>query len=128
MHFMKTMAAALAVTVGAATFADSADARHRRHHNDAFIAGAVGFGAGALLGSALSQPRYRYYEPSYQYYEPRYQYYEPAPVYVRPAPVYAYSREPWTEGWYAYCESRYQSFDPRSGYFLGYDGQYHFCR
>lgn len=42
-----------------------------------------------------------------------------APVAGRP--------EPWSAAWYSYCESRYRSFDPRSGTFLGYDGQRHFC-
>lgn len=133
MAFKRTIAAALAVTVGALSFAGTADARdrgdrgryyrHNNNHNDAFIAGALGFGAGAILGGALSQPRYA----APYYYEPAPVYVRPAPVYVQPAPVY-YSREPWTDGWYAYCDSRYRSFNARTGYFVGYDGQYHFCQ
>lgn len=132
MRFMKSLAAALALTVGVAAFAGPASAdhrwRHHRHHGgNAAAAGIVGFGVGALLGSALAQPRY--YEP--RYYEPRY--YEPAPIYVEPAPVYVtpgrvYSYEAWSPEWYEYCGSRYRSFDERTGYFVGYDQRRHFCR
>lgn len=127
MRFMKPVATALAVTVGALTFATSAEAGHRhRHHRgggDAAAAGIIGFAAGAILGGALSGPRY--YGGSY--YEPDVVYVEPAPVYVQPAPVY-YALEPWTPEWYSYCESKYRSFNPRTGYFKGYDGQFHLCR
>lgn len=122
MRFTKTIATALAVTVGALTFAGSAEARNRQEHwrpqhrgfdnRGNFAAGAFGFAAGALVGSALSRPYY--YAPA------------PAPVYVAPAPVYVY--QPWTPGWYSYCGGKYRSFNSSTGYFLGYDGQYHFCR
>jgi len=131
MRFTKTIATALALTVGAATFATSAEARHRHyrhHHGNAAAAGVLGFAAGAVLGGALAQPRY--YSP--RYYEPAPVYVEPAPVYVQPAPYYArravVGYEAWSPGWYDYCGDRYRSFDPSTGYFLGYDGQYHFCR
>jgi hypothetical protein len=128
MRFTKIIATALAVTVGALTFTGSAEARHRHHHHggDALAAGAFGFAAGAIIGGALSQPRY--YEPAPYYYEPGPVYVQPAPVYVQPAPVYYGRPAPWTDDWYAYCDSRYRSFDPRTGYFVGYDGDYHFCR
>ena len=135
MRFTKTIAAALALSVGALTFAGSAEARdrdrgdhrwrhHDRHHHSGapYAAGAFGFAAGAILGSALSQPRY-YYEPAPVYVAPRYV----APAYVQPSYVYA-APSPWTPGWYAYCEDRYRSFNPRTGYFVGYDGGYHFCQ
>lgn len=35
--------------------------------------------------------------------------------------------EPWSPAWYDYCRSKFRSFDERSGTFLGYDGQRHFC-
>ena len=130
MRFMKPVATALAVTVGALTFATSAEAGHRhRHHRgggDAAAAGIIGFAAGAILGGALSGPRYGhgYYGGGY---EPEVVYVEPAPVYVRPAPVY-YAVEPWTPEWYDYCESKYRSFNPSTGYFKGYDGRFHLCR
>jgi hypothetical protein len=121
MRMTKSIAAALALTMGAISFSSVADARHRhRHGGDAVAAGIIGFGAGAILGGALAQPRYGYY--------PGPVYVEPAPVYVRPAPVYTYAPAPWTPEWYDYCEDRYRSFNPRTGYFLGYDGQYHLCR
>jgi hypothetical protein len=123
MRFMKPLAAGLALTIAATSLVGSAEARHRRHHHrgDALAAGILGFTAGALLSGALARPRY-------------YDYYEPAPVYrARPPVVYEtvpvyYSRpDPWTPEWYAYCSDRYRSFDEQTGYFLGYDGNYHFC-
>lgn len=128
MRFTKAIAAALALSIGALTFAGTAEAGDRRHHRSdisPFATGAIGFAAGAILGSALSQPRYSA--------EPRYYYYEPAPVYVAPRPVYVqprytYAAEPWTPAWYDQCGARYRSFNPRTGYYVGYDGQYHFCR
>jgi BA14K-like protein len=137
---MKTIAAALALTIGALSFTTSAEARRWRHHDDhgdAWVAGAVGFGAGALLGSAFASPRYYPYGYSNNYaygynnnyYQPApYAYYQPAPTYVAPAPVVSYRAAAWTPEWYSYCEARYRSFNPSTGYFLGYDGEYHFCR
>ncbi len=133
MRFMKPTAAALALAIGALSFSGVAEARHRHHGNggDALAAGIFGFAAGAILSGALSQPRYS----NGYYYD-----YEPAPVYVvppppvvyrpayQPAPVYYAGPQPWTPEWYDYCDARYRSFDERTGYFLGYDGQYHFCQ
>jgi hypothetical protein len=128
---MKPIATALALTVGALSFASTAEAgrRHYRHHHnggDALALGLFGFAAGAVLGSALSQPRYG--SPSYYYYEPEPIYVAPPPVIYRPAPVYRAQLSPWSPEWYAYCEDRYVSFDSRTGHFYGYDGQHHFCR
>ncbi|MTI07560.1 BA14K family protein [Roseibium denhamense] len=78
---------------------------------------AGGLAAGAILGSALSQPRY--------HAAPRY--YAPPPVY-HPAPVVTYRPAPWSPAWYNYCSRKYRSFNPRTGYFLAYSGQYKFCR
>jgi BA14K-like protein len=137
MRFMKPTAAALALAIGALSFSGVAEARNRHYHNNnnggAAVAGIFGFAAGALVAGALSQPRY----PSNYYY------YQPAPVYVappppvvyrpyqpryQPAPVYYAGPQPWSPQWYSYCDARYRSFNPSTGYFLGYDGQYHFCR
>jgi hypothetical protein len=135
MRSKQLIAAALAVAVGAMAFAGPAEARYRHHHRggDAAVLGLFGFAAGAVLGSALSQPRY----PAYYYYQPEPVYvapppppvvYQPAPAYVTaPQPVYA-QPEPWTDAWFAYCEDRYQSFNPQNGTFLGYDGRHHFCQ
>jgi hypothetical protein len=127
MRFTKSITTVLALTVAAATFSADAQAGHRHHHggSNAVAAGILGFGAGAILGGALSQPRYGYY-PGTVYVEPAPVYVEPAPVYVRPAPVYVY--EPWSPAWYDYCEDRYRSFNPSTGYFVGHDGDYHLCR
>ncbi|MEM5581136.1 MULTISPECIES: BA14K family protein [unclassified Roseibium] len=83
---------------------------------------AGGLAAGAILGSALSQPRHhgpRYHAP--------HRYHAPRPVY-RPAPVVSYRPAPWSPAWYNYCSSKYRSFNPQNGYFLAYSGQYKFCR
>lgn len=128
MRYLKPIATALAVTVGALSYTGSAEASHRRHGHgggDAAAAGIIGFAAGAILSGALAGPRY--YQPRYGYYEPEVVYVEPEPVYVRPAPVY-YELEPWTPEWYAYCEAKYRSFNPDTGYFKGYDRRYHLCR
>jgi hypothetical protein len=143
MRFTKTIAMALAVTVGALSFASSADARsrhwrhgghhfkphhgfnhhgfrhHRFHDDDDFSAGAAifGFAAGAFLGSALSRPCYGCgYGYGYSY--------APAPAYAAPVVVY----QPWTPTWFSYCRGKYRSFNASTGYYLGYDGDYHFCR
>jgi hypothetical protein len=69
-------------------------------------AGIAGFGVGALVGSAVVAPR---------------------PVYVVPAePVYG--PPPWSPAWYSYCGQRYAGFNPQTGYFVGPDGQFYFCR
>lgn len=128
--FTKSIAAALAVTIGALSFASSAEADNRRHrhnhnNNDALAAGIFGFAAGAFV-SSLAQPRYVY--PQTNYYQPAPAYYQAPPVVYQPAPVYSARPAPWTPEWYAYCDSRYVSFNGQTGYFYGYDGQYHFCR
>ena len=136
MRYMKPIAAGLALTFAALTFSAPAEAGHRhRGGGDAAAAGIIGFAAGAILGGALSGPRYnrgyyddRYYGDGYYYDQPDVVYVEPRPVYVQPAPVYRYAVEPWTPEWYSYCESRYRSFNPDTGYYKGYDGRFHLCR
>ncbi|WP_299484413.1 BA14K family protein [uncultured Roseibium sp.] len=79
---------------------------------------AGGLAAGAIIGSALSRPRYvapRYYAP-------------PPAYYPAPAPVVTYRPAPWSPAWYNYCRAKYRSFNPNTGYFLAYSGQYKFCR
>lgn len=137
MRFIKPAAVAMALTVGAVSFATSAQADHRRHHRidpgAAAVIGIFGLAAGAMLSGALSQPRYhhgpRYHHEPRRYHQPRY-YHQPR-VYAPPpppAPVYYNRPAPWTPAWYAYCDARYRSFNPTTGHFLGYDGHYHFCR
>jgi hypothetical protein len=125
MRFTKPIATALALTIGAASLVGTAEARHRHHHNNGAglaVAGIFGLAAGAMLGSALAQPRYYpYYQQAPVYVAP------PPPVVYQPAPVYYSAPDPWTPAWYQYCEQRYRSFDGRTGYYLGFDGDYHFC-
>ena len=66
--------------------------------NNYWVGPAIGFGAGVLLGSALTAPRYA----------PRYY----APVGNRNA----------------YCAQKYRSYNPYTGTYTGYDGRQHYCR
>ncbi|PWL17272.1 BA14K family protein [Falsochrobactrum shanghaiense] len=101
---------------------------HHRHNRtgDAVAAGVIGLAAGALIGSALSQPQQRVYvEPAPVYAPPPPPAYYPAP----PARAVQYRAdfEPWSRSWYDYCSDRYRSFNPTTGTYRGYDGQDHFC-
>lgn len=119
------------------------DYHHHHNNNDAVILGAAGLAAGVLLGTAIaSQPRY--VEPAPVYVEPEPVYVEREPVYVDPEPVYGApdpeyypvrprpvanggSLTPWSSAWYEYCSGRYRTFNPKTGTYVGYDGQRHFC-
>ncbi len=138
MRYMKPTAAALALAVAALSFSGTAEAEYYHHHHRggdaggaAAAAGIFGFAAGAILGSALSAPRCPpgYYDCTPVEYGPPPVVYEPAyqPAY-QPAPVYYAAPQPWSPDWYAYCQSRYRSFNGRTGYYLGYDHEYHFCQ
>ncbi|WP_061933545.1 BA14K family protein [Aureimonas sp. AU22] len=135
-----------AVAFTAAVPAAQADPwRHRDRSNtgDVLLGGAVGLAAGALLGSALSQPRQpEYYAPAPGYYEP-----PPRPVYVAPPsyedtipapPRYYQPRQAryyddygtYTRGGGSHverCLARYRSYDPRSDTYVGYDGYERRC-
>ena len=108
------IAAALCASVVGLSLPGAADAsqrhrgryHHHHHYNNYGGAAAIGLGLGVILGSAFA-PRY---------------YYGPPPV------QYRYGPRPWTREWYDYCSRKYRSFNFRTGYFLGYDGDYHFCR
>jgi hypothetical protein len=79
-------------------------------------AGLLGFGVGAIVGSAIA-PREVYVAPPAP---------PPPPAYYGPA---AYGPPAWSPAWYQYCRSRYgPGFDPQSGYFQGPDGAWYFCR
>ncbi len=81
---------------------------------NALGAGLIGFGVGAVVGSALT-PREVYVAP-------------PPPPPPRPVYRAGYGPSPWSPDWYTYCYSRYRSFNPNTGTFVGYDGYEHFCR
>lgn len=79
-------------------------------------AGLLGFGVGALVGSALT-PHEVYVAPPSP---------PPPPAYYGPA---AYGPPAWSPAWYQYCRSIHgPNFDPRSGYFQAADGGWYFCR
>ena len=71
--------------------------RHNRHRNNDFPAALFGFGAGAIVGSLLAQPRY----------------------YAAPAPRYSDAD--------AYCASKFKTYKPWTGTYRGYDGYEHPC-
>ena len=77
-------------------------------------AGLVGFGVGAIIGSALA-PREVYVVPPPP----------PPPVYYGPV---AYGPPAWTPEWYDYCAERFPGFNPSTGYFIAPNGQPVFCR
>jgi BA14K-like protein len=106
---LKAIAAGALIGLGALTLPAPAYAGH----GNAWGAGLLGFGVGAIVGSALT-PREVYVVPP-----------PPPPAYYGPV---SYGPPPWTPAWYSYCSSRYQSFNPRTGYFMGYDGLPYFCQ
>jgi hypothetical protein len=107
---LKALTAAALVGMAALTLPAPAEAGHGR----AWGAGLIGFGVGALVGSALT-PREVYVVPPPP----------PPPAYYGPV---SYGPPPWSPEWYDYCYARYRSFNPRTGYFMGYDGVPRFCR
>ena len=113
--FKTPIAAAVAVSLTALAFAGTAQA-DRRHYSGGNVAAgaAVGFAAGAVVGSTLAQPRPVYVAPRPVYVAPRPVYVAPRPVYVAPQKAY-YRPAPWSKAWYQYCASRYPSFNPRTG-------------
>jgi hypothetical protein len=114
-HTLKATAIAALIGLGALTLPAPAQAGNGR----AWGAGLVGFGIGAIVGSALA-PREVYVAPPPDYYDD----YDYAPAAYGPV----YGPPPWTAEWYAYCANRYRSFNARTGTFMGYDGQPHFCQ
>lgn len=120
--------AVAATTLTAFAPAEARDRHWRRHdRGDAVALGALGLGAGLIIGGALaSQPRYRervYVEPEYYEPEPEYR------VIRRPRRVVETygTLEPWSPSWYRWCSDRYRSFNPDTGTFRGYDGRDYFC-
>jgi hypothetical protein len=107
---LKAIAAAALISVAALTLPSHAHAGH-----GGWGAGLVGFGIGAIVGSALA-PREVYVVPPPP----------PARAYYGPA---VYGPPPWSPGWYAYCRNLHGPyFNPETGYFQGADGGWYFCR
>lgn len=119
MTSMKAIAAAALIGTAALTMSVPAEAGRgyyygHGHGGNAWGAGLVGFGIGALVGSALT--------PSTVYVAPP----PPAPAYYGPA---AYGPPPWSPAWYGYCRNLHGPyFNPNTGYFQAADGGWYFCR
>jgi hypothetical protein len=109
---LRSLAATTLIGLAALSLAQPAGAGHR---NNSVGAGLLGFGIGAIVGSALT-PREVYVVPPPP---------PPPPAYYGPA---AYGPPPWTPAWYRYCRSIHgPNFDGRSGYYLAADGGWYFC-
>jgi BA14K-like protein len=76
-------------------------------------------GLASAIGSALAAPVY--VDPYVDAPAP------PPPAAYAPVAT-GYGPTAWSPDWYDYCAQRYRSFNPRTGYFMGYDGQPHFCQ
>lgn len=129
----KGLAVASALSLGAISFASSADAggRHNRHHSRGHHGGHNGgsAAAAAILGFGLataltSRPSYGY---SYGY-APPYAYAPPPPPYYGPAAYSSnYAPPTWSPGWYQYCAAKWRSFDSRDGTFQPNFGPRRLC-
>jgi hypothetical protein len=125
--FMKALAVAAMMGLGALSLSAPADAGHGwgghgwggGHWRGGWGwggpgywgAGLIGLGVGAAVGAALTAPAYAGPPPGPY-----------APV------AGAYGPPAWSPEWYTYCAQRYRSFNARTGYFIGYDGQPYFCQ
>ena len=106
---LKAIAAAALIGVAALTLPAPAEAGHGYYHGHGhggwgWGAGLLGFGIGAIVGSALT-PREVYVEPP------------PAglrPAYYGPPPT---GRRHGRPSWYTYCAQRYRSFNARNRLF-----------
>lgn len=91
-------------------------------------AGQYGYGSGG--GYSAPKKNYapkKYYKPKkvYPVYRGSYDcYYEPT---YQPPGGYVEGCYP-PPDWIAYCSSKYNSFNADNGYYLGYDGYYHYCK
>jgi hypothetical protein len=107
MKALVTTAALAVVTLNAPAYAG---------HGNSVGAGLLGFGVGAIVGSALT-PQTVYVAPPPP---------PPPPAYYGPA---AYGPPPWSPAWYSYCRNTHGPyFNARTGYFQGEDGGWYFCR
>jgi hypothetical protein len=109
----KGLLKAIAAAALVGTLALSMPAPAEAGHGNAVGAGLLGFGIGAVVGSALT--------PSTVYVAP-----PPPPAYYGPA---AYGPPPWSPAWYRYCRNLHGPyFNASTGYFQGGDGGWYFCR
>ena len=117
---LKAIAAAALIGMASFTLPAPAEAGHgyyyHGHGGSNWGAGLLGFGIGAIVGSALT-PQTVYVAPP------------PPPAYRAYYGPAAYGPPPWSPGWYSYCRHRFgPSFNPKTGYFMGADGGWYFCQ
>lgn len=141
MRMMKSMAAAVAISVGALSFAGMAEARDR------YDGPRYGGSYWKYKGYRDARPRHKYYKKRYvrrHYYRHRHHRdndFFPGLAFglatgaivggalAGPRVTYRSScPAPWTRSWYAYCDAKYVSFVPSTGRYRGYDGRWHTCR
>jgi hypothetical protein len=116
----KGLLKAIAAAALVGTLALSMPAPAEAGHGNAVGAGLLGFGIGAIVGSALT-PQTVYVAPPPP---------PPPRAYYGPAAYGGYGAPPpWTPAWYRYCRATHGPyFDAQSGYFQGADGGWYFCR
>ena len=100
-----------ALTLSAAVIVGGMAATTQTAQANEAVAGAIGFVAGTIVGSAVTA------------HQPRVVYTQPQTVVVHGGGL-----QPWTPAWYSSCSQRYRSFNPQTGYWLHVSGQYRFCR
>ncbi|HMN87201.1 MAG TPA: BA14K family protein [Bauldia sp.] len=80
----------------------------------------IGGAGGAVVGGSTWQ---KFYNQKY------YQCINSGPAYAPPQPQPIYGVPPvGSNAWKQQCSYKYKSFNWNTGYYLGYDGQYHICQ
>lgn len=124
-HAMLGLAAAIGLTLAAASV-ESADAGQRHRHH--------GYNHGRLVGVPDPMPRRPLAAASVSVlgwtwgHWVQGPYWAPAPYgYGNPIFPRAYARAYGWDDHVAWCSARYRSYDPHTDMFKGYDGDWHYC-
>jgi hypothetical protein len=104
---LKTAALAAALAIAAVAAPTTAVAGP---HDDAIVAGALGFLGGAIVGGALAQPAPVYVEP--------------APIYVQPRPVVIHG----ADAHVAWCSAKYRSYNVYDNTWIDKHGRLRICQ
>lgn len=102
--------------------------------NNAGVGAGIGAGLGIAGAAAANSPQWQQTYANYYNsclssrpaaYVPGYQ---GGPRPPSGNPPWAGGYQPWTAEWYSYCDYAWRSFDANTGWYLGTDGDYHWCR